>query len=67
MNKSSFVFPGLLMATCLANAGEYFYISQGDRDIGHIELDMADDGFPCFDRQKLMEWEILSPTNMSEV
>ncbi|WP_152526591.1 hypothetical protein [Serratia fonticola] len=67
MNKTSFVFPSLLMAAWFANAGEYFYISQGDRDIGHIELDMADDGFPCFDRQKLMEWEILSPTNMSEV
>ncbi|RDL25296.1 fimbria/pilus outer membrane usher protein [Serratia fonticola] len=67
MNKSLFAFPILFMAVCFAHAGEYFYISQGDRDIGHIELDMAEDGFPCFDRKKLIEWEILSPENMSEV
>lgn len=67
MNKSLFAFPILFMAACFAHAGEYFYISQGDRDIGHIELDMAEDGFPCFDRKKLIEWEILSPENMSEV
>lgn len=67
MNKNLFAFPVLLMAAWFANAGEYFYISQGERDIGHIELDMADDGFPCFDRQKLIEWGILSSANMSEV
>lgn len=67
MNRFLFVYPLLLMASSAVSAGEYYYISQDDRDIGHIELDSAEDGFPCFDRQKLLEWKVISQENMSEI
>ncbi|QGU89817.1 fimbria/pilus outer membrane usher protein [Erwinia sorbitola] len=49
------------------SAGEYFYIADGERDLGHIELDITKEGFPCFDRERLLEWKIITPENMGEL
>ncbi|TQI79743.1 outer membrane usher protein [Serratia fonticola] len=67
MNNNAFISFMLLIFPCFVNAGEYFYVSQDERDIGYIELDMAQDGFPCFDRRKLLEWQIISQENINEV
>lgn len=67
MIKRLLILAMLFILPRYVNAGEYFYVSEGDRDIGHIELAVAADGFPCFDRKRLLEWKIISPDNMSEL
>ncbi|CAM4029270.1 fimbria/pilus outer membrane usher protein [Serratia silvae] len=57
----------LLIPSYFTQAGEFFYVSEGERDLGHVELNISGDGFPCFDRQNLLAWGILTQENFGEV
>ncbi|MFI8417143.1 fimbria/pilus outer membrane usher protein [Serratia sp. NPDC078593] len=67
MHKISLVILILIVYSTGVNAGEHFYISQGERDIGYIELEVTKGGFPCFDREKLLAWNILSEGNKDQI
>ena len=67
MHKKTAIALMLFSIPGCINAGEFFFIAEGERDLGHIELDVTKEGFPCFDRKKLLEWKVITPESMGEL
>ncbi len=47
-------------------AKENFWVSVGERDVGNVALELNNKGFPCFNKEQLLQWEIIAQQDLEQ-
>lgn len=48
-------------------ANENFWVSADERDLGNAVLEINEKGFPCFNKEHLLQWKIITPQDLENI